>query len=206
MSELIENVNVTRMDLLKLGKRLELAKKGHKLLKEKRDTLINEFFEVMNEARGVREELAQKLENGRKKLIESKAVMGSGEVKSLAESSPEMEELEFDFREIMGVRVPKVKSSGTAKDFPLVFAPYVVQEALKDFREAVHKLVTLIEKEETIRRLGEEIKKIKRRTNALEYILIPNLEHTQSYIETRLEEMERENFFRLKIIKRKRSS
>lgn len=205
MPELLEDVNVTRMDLLELDERLELTRKGHKLLKEKRDTLINEFFEVMDEAKGVRKELAGKLESGRKKVIKSKALMGSSEVETLAECTPVLEGLEFDFRRIMGVKVPKVESSGCTDEFSNIFAPPVFHETLKDFREALQLLVDLIEKEETIRKLGEEIKKVKRRTNALEHILIPNLEYTQKYIETRLEEIERENFFKLKIIKRKKS-
>lgn len=206
MPKLIEGIHPTRMDLLKLKKRITLATRGHQLLSEKLDTLMSEFFKVMGQAKGIREELAISLESGRKNMTMAKALSPFGEIESVAASVDSRGEIDMDIRNLMGVKIPVIKESETEvrMSYSLIHTSAKLDESAADFNEAFNKLLTLIESEEALRRIGEEISKIKRRTNALEYILIPNLKHTQAYIRFMLEELERENFFRLKIIKRKR--
>jgi V/A-type H+-transporting ATPase subunit D len=205
MPKIIEGVHLTRMDLLKIKNRTRLATKGHKLLREKRDALIAEFFKVIDKAKGIREELSGTLSQGRINLVKAKALMGSSGIETIAESIPPTREIEFSFQNIMGVKIPKlVKEEGEELKYTLIFMTPKLEEAMKNFSSASRQLIRLIESEETVRRVGSEIKKVKRRTNALEYILIPNLDYTRRYIEFRLQEIERENFFRLKIIKKKK--
>lgn len=206
MPKLIEGIHPTRMDLLKLKKRITLATRGHQLLSEKLDTLMSEFFKVLEKARGIREELAVSLDSGRKNLAMAKALSPFGDIESAAASADARDEIELEIRNLMGVRIPVIKSpEGEPKTaYRFNYTSTKLDEAAGNFSEAFRKLLLLIESEESMRRIGEEVSKIKRRTNALEYILIPNLKHTKAYIQFMLEEIERENFFRLKIIKRKR--
>lgn len=208
MPKIIEGVRLTRMDLMKTRNKIRLATKGHRLLKEKRDALITEFFKVVDKAKGIRGELSDDLIQGRNNLIKTKALMGTSEVKSIAQSTPAMSEIEFGFRNIMGVKIPVVQNvealGSQEMNYTLMFATPKLEEATNNFAVASQKLIRLIESEETVRRVGNEIKKVKRRTNALEYLLIPNLEYTKRYIEMRLQEIERENFFRLKVVKKKK--
>ncbi|MCK5023666.1 MAG: V-type ATP synthase subunit D [Candidatus Aenigmarchaeota archaeon] len=208
MPRIIEGVRLTRMDLMKTRTKIRLATKGHKLLKEKRDALITEFFKVVENAKGIRGELSENLVQGRVNLIKTKALMGTNEVQSIANSTPAMGEVEFGFRNIMGVKIPVLQKADDIDEkkmsYTLMYATPKLEESTVNFSIAAQKLIRLIESEETVKRVGNEIKKVKRRTNALEYILIPNLEYTKKYIEMRLQEIERENFFRLKVVKKKK--
>ncbi len=194
------------MNMLKLKKRITLATRGHQLLSEKLDTLMSEFFEVLEKARGIREELAVSLEAGRKNLAMAAALSPFGEVEAAASSAGPISGVELEMRNLMGVRIPKLKVPENERkmDYSFGLSSSKLDDAAVNFSDALKKLLVLIESEESLRRIGEEVAKIKRRTNALEYILIPNLKHTNAYIRFMLEELERENFFRLKIIKRKR--
>ena len=205
MPKLIEGVHPTRMNLLKLKKRTKLAERGHQLLSEKLDTLMTEFFKVMEQARGIRQELAESLDAGRKDLAKARALSPFGEIEIVASSVGSRGDIELEVRNLMGVRIPEIKTPEVDIRIPYdySFASSKLDEAVKDFDDSYRKLLKLIQNEESLRRIGEEIAKIKRRTNALEYVLIPNLKHTQNYIRFMLEELERENFFRLKIIKKK---
>ncbi len=204
MPKVIAGVHLTRMDLIKVNNKIKLATKGHKLLKEKRDALIAEFFKIMEHARGVRKELSENLEKGRMDLVKAKAISGIGTVESVAEAAPSMGDVEFSFRNIMGVKIPEMKDEiKHAKKESYPHKTHMLKQAQEDFRKVAQDIVNLIIAEESVKRIGEETKKVKRRTNALEHIMIPNLVFTKRYIDLRLQEIERENFFRLKMIKRK---
>lgn len=206
MPKLIEGIHPTRMNLIKLKKRITLAIRGHQLLSEKLDTLMSEFFKVMEKARGIRQELDESLASGRRNLAIAKAMSPFGEIESAASSVGSGGDVQLEIRNLMGVKIPEISApeADVKMSYGFTFTSAKLDEAAKDFSDAYKKLLVLIENEESLRRIGEEIAKIKRRTNALEYVLIPNLKHTQNYIRFMLEELERENFFRLKIIKKKK--
>lgn len=209
MPEIIEGVHPTRMELLEIKERIELAEKGHKLLKEKRDSLLTEFFEVVEEAKGIREELGELMKKGRKSEVEAEALMDSSQVGINASSTPETAFINVEMKNIMGVSIPEIDleerdEEEREKNYSLISASSRLDDSKENFEKILEKLVQLIEVEETVRRLGEEIRKTKRRVNALEYNMIPLLKNTQKYIETRLEEMEREDFVRLKMVKKKK--
>ncbi|OUJ19123.1 Archaeal/vacuolar-type H+-ATPase subunit D [Methanonatronarchaeum thermophilum] len=208
--DIVDGVRPIRMDLLEMRERLELAEKGHDLLEEKRDALIMELFEVVKEAKGIREELEKELEEAFRMLIEAEAESGAVKIESLTTSVSETE-LEFDAakKNIMGVTVPKLEKQGNPKrkyrerGFSPIDTPPQLDEAAERFEEVLNMIVLVAEIEESIRLLSEEIEKTKRRVNALEYNLIPKFENTVDYIEMKLDEMERESFFRLKRVKAK---
>ncbi|MGB4363586.1 MAG: V-type ATP synthase subunit D [Methanothermobacter tenebrarum] len=204
--EIIEGINPTRMELLKLKQREKLAVKGYNLLKEKRNALIMEFFNILERVRGARERVEEKLKDAFKDLTEAQIMMGDMAVNKAAMAVKEFIKVEIDSRNIMGVVVPVVDIESTERSmvergYGLVDTSVKLDEAAKKFEESVSLIVELGEIEKSVRLLAGEIESTKRRVNALENIIIPRLQNTINYIEMRLEEMERENFVRLKMIK-----
>ncbi len=206
--EMIEGINPTRMELLKLKDREKLAVKGYSLLKEKRNALIMEFFNILERVKGSRENVEEKLKEAFEDLTAAQVIMGDLAVKKAALSVKESVEVDIDSRSIMGVVVPVVESSTSPertvveRGYGFVDTSVKLDEAAKKFEESIALIIELGEIEKTIILLASEIESTKRRVNALEHIIIPRLENTVKYIEMRLEEMERENFVRLKMIKK----
>ncbi|MBN2014838.1 MAG: V-type ATP synthase subunit D [Candidatus Altiarchaeota archaeon] len=207
MADIIEGVHPTRMELIEINKRIVLAVKGHKLLKEKRDALMTEFLQRIDQAGGLREELAETLNRAYEDLIDAEARMSIKSVQAVSSSTSEVGGIDITFGNIFGVRVPKVvftRAEGFRERYDMAFTSSKLDESVDGFERALKQVLNLVEKEETIRLLGEEIKKTTRRVNALEYVLIPRLYNTKRYIKMRLEEMERESFVRLKMVKAKK--
>ncbi len=205
--EMIEGVNPTRMELLKLKDREKLAVKGHSLLKEKRNALIMEFFNILERVKGSREDVEKTLKEAYKDLTAAQIVMGDLAVKKSAMSVKESVEIDIDSRSVMGVVVPVIDSdihqrTMVERGYGFLDTSVKLDEAARKFEESIKLIIELGEIEKTIILLAGEIESTKRRVNALEHIIIPKLENTVKYIEMRLEEMERENFVRLKMIKK----
>ena len=207
MPEIIEGVSPTRMELLWLRRREKLAVKGHDLLREKRDALIAEFLDVVSEVRGARKEVEDKLREAFDYLIIAQAGLGVEEVRQLSLMTPQEISLDISSRSIMGVSVPilelqdELTRNVTDRGYGFMDSSAAVDKCARSFEEALEKLIKLAEMEEAVRNLAGEVEKTKRRVNALEYVMIPRLKATRKYIQMRLEEMERENFTRLKKIK-----
>ncbi len=206
MPDIIEGISPTRMELLKLNRRVKLAEKGHKLLKEKRDALITEFLDIVEEVRGIRTEVESKLEDSYRNLLMAQATLGAESVKEISLVTAQDISMDFDTRNIMGVKVPLIEAGRITRDvtqrgYGFVDTSATVDECAKSFEESLELIIKLAEIEETVKRLATEVEKTKRRVNALEYIIVPRLGATAKYIRMRLEEMERENFSRLKKIK-----
>ncbi len=204
--EMIEGINPTRMELLKLKERAKLAVKGHSLLKEKRNALIMEFFNILERVKGARKNVEEKLAEAYEDLTTAQVIMGDMAVRKASMSVKESVEIDIDSRSIMGVVVPvvevgEVKRTMIQRGYGLVDTSAKLDEASRKFEESIELIIELGEIEKTIRLLAGEIESTKRRVNALEHIIIPKLQNTVKYIEMRLEEMERENFVRLKMIK-----
>lgn len=205
--EKLDGINPTRMELLNLKDRAKLSTKGHSLLKEKRDALIKEFFEILDRVQGSRDEVEKKLAIAYAELNKAQIDMGDMAVKRAALSVRESIELDISSRSIMGVSVPVVKSRSTHNDvisrgYGFAGTSANLDIAAKEFEESIKIIIELGEIEKTIIMLAKEVEATKRRVNALEHVMIPRINNTISFIEMRLEEMEREQFVQLKVIKR----
>ena len=204
--DIIDGINPTRMELLSLKNRTKLAVKGHGLLKEKRDALIKEFFDILDRVKGVREAAERSLKEANEALLEAQIAMGDLAVRKASLSVKESIDVDIKSRSVMGVSVPVTNVKMEERsiiDRGYSFSDTTIQldEAAKKFEESIKFLIELGEVEKTIFLLADEIEATKRRVNALEHIMIPRFENTEKYIDMRLPEMERENFVRLKMIR-----
>lgn len=205
-SEIIAGIHPTRMELLILKRRKDLAEKGHDLLKEKRDALIMEFFDILEDVRKLRNDVNEALKEAYDALAMTKMIMGPLKVEEVASSIPPILELDVSTRNVMGVRVPLLrveeKSESTLiSSYGFTDTSAKLDEAVEKFRNALKAIIRLAETEAAVKRLAEEIEKTKRRVNALKYVIIPRLTNTILFIELHLEEREREDLFRMKRIK-----
>jgi len=200
------DVKPTRSELIQLKNRIKLSERGHKLLKMKRDGLILEFFKILNQARNVRTELDAAFLRAEEKINLASAVNGMIVVRSVAFTAKESPEISLSGKNIMGVVVPKISSTGVKKTllergYGIIGTNSYIDETADSYEDLVEKIITAAELETTMKRLLDEIEKTKRRVNALEFKIIPELIAAMKYIRFMLEEMERENTFRLKRVK-----
>ena len=202
-----QDIKPTRSELLKLKKQIRLAKSGYSLLKKKRDGLILEFFEVLKKAKTLREELVNEYITALEKMNIARTLEGDLKVKSIAMAIKDIPDVKLTTKNIMGVKVPKIESSEIKKAFMErgygIYNSSAIDEAASAYEKVVEKIILAAEVETSMRKLLNEIEKTKRRVNALEFVVMPKLEKIKSFIQLRLEEMERENIFRMKRIKAK---
>jgi len=202
-----QDIKPTRSELLKLKRQIRLASSGYNLLKKKRDGLILEFFEVLRKAKTLREELVNEYKAALGKINIARTLEGDLKVKSIAMAIRDIPDVKLTTKNIMGVKVPRIESSEIKKAFLErgygIYNSSAIDEAAAAYEKVVEKIILAAEVETSMRKLLNEIEKTKRRVNALEYIVIPSLEKQKSFIQLRLDEMERENIFRMKRIKAK---
>ena len=197
------NIKPTRMELLLTRKKHKLAKKGHKLLKQKRDVLVMEFFNVLKEIKKLRQEISSKLVSAQNSLFNAQAIEGELNIERIAMGISSGTSIDIATKNIMGVKVPEIRDIKVDNQWYGYFQETVeLDNAIKQYREIFPRLMKLMEKQLMLKHMAEEIKKTKRRVNSLEYLTIPRLEKTKKIITFKLEELERENFSRLKIIKK----
>lgn len=202
------DVKPTRSELIKLNRQIKLAKSGHSLLKKKRDGLILEFFEILKSAKSVRGELAQRYVAAQKRMNIARTLYTDVRLRSLAFAVLESPEIAVETKNIMGVRVPKIESKKVVKTLmerklAIAGSTAVIDEAMSAYEKLVEDIVKVAEIETAMKRLLAEIEKTKRRVNALEFSVIPKMDALKKFIRLRLEEVERENIFRLKRVKAK---
>lgn len=198
----VMRVNPTRMELTRLKKRLVTAKRGHKLLKDKRDEMMRRFIELIRENKELREQVEEELSKALKSFVLARAAM-QGEVIEEAILMPSRTmTLELSKRNIMSVDVPVIKFSDDNENispFTYSFASTSgeLDGSISTLTKLMPKIIKLAEIEKTCNMLADEIEKTRRRVNALEYVMIPQLEETIKYITMKLSENERGNLTRL---------
>ena len=202
-----QDIKPTRSELLKLKKQIRLAKGGYNLLKKKRDGLILEFFEVLKKAKSLREELVNEYRIALEKINIARTLEGDLKVKSIAMAIKDIPDIKLTTKNVMGVKVPKIEASEIKKAFMErgygIYNSSAIDEAAAAYEKVVEKIILAAEVETSMRKLLNEIEKTKRRVNALEFAVIPSLDKQRAFIQLRLEEIERENIFRMKRIKAK---
>lgn len=212
MAEIIEGTHPTRMELLNIKKKTKLAEKGHRLLKEKRDALILEFMNAIKRAENIVSETTKQLKVAQDNLTIASATLGRQELGSVALATTGDIKVDTQFRNIMGVNIPRlniineIERRPDQRGYNLTFTSPVVDKVASEYEKTITHLVELAEVENILFALSEETRKVKRRVNALEYRVVPQLKETQKYIQMRLDEIERENFYRLKTVKKKRGA
>ncbi|MGE5484596.1 MAG: V-type ATP synthase subunit D [Ignavibacteriales bacterium] len=196
-------VNATRQELLKLKNRLKMAKRGHKLLKDKRDELMKEFLSLVRRDKELREKVESGLQSAYKSFLVSRAMLSEAVLEESFMVPTRTVKVEAGFRSIMSVPVPefKVSSEGDFMSYGLANTSQDLDDAVADYSEMLPFMVELAGVERAVELLSEEIEKTRRRVNALEYVLIPELEESVKSITMRLSEMERSNASRLMKIK-----
>ena len=204
----IREIQPTRSELLEVTKKIRLTKNGHKILKLKRDGLILEFFNILDQAKDLRQEIAKQYIQAKEKIAIAGAVDGVIAVRSAAYALTVHPEIQLRSRNLMGVVVPEIKSSRIVapldeRGYGIIGTSPRIDEAADAYEKLVETVVKAAELETTMKKLLEEIERTKRRVNALEFKVLPELEEIERFIRFRLEEMERDNIFRLKRIKSK---
>ncbi len=202
------DIKPTRSELLKLKVQIKLAKSGHSLLKKKRDGLIMEFFELLKTAKTVRVELADSFGVAQSNINKARLVHSDLKLRSLALAIQKDPELKVETKNIMGVRVAdikvdEIKKSMQERGIGALSSTTQIDNSISSYEVVVEKAIKVAEAETAMKRLLSEIQKTKRRVNALEFNRIPAMDDAKKFITLRLEEMERENVFRLKRIKSK---
>ncbi|MDX1612443.1 MAG: V-type ATP synthase subunit D, partial [Candidatus Thermoplasmatota archaeon] len=206
-----DEVKPTRMELIELKRRIKLSEKGHKLLKMKRDGLIIEFFDLLEEAKEAMAQLADAHRHASRMMAIAQAVDGEIVVKSAALSVQNSPRIGLETKNIMGVVVPRIESEDvhtklTERGYGLIGTSTRIDQAVDSFEDLVEAIIKAAEMETGLKKLLEEIEKTKRRVNALEFKVIPELKEARDFIAFRLDEMERETTFRLKKIKDKKQA
>jgi V/A-type H+-transporting ATPase subunit D len=191
------------MQLLRLRKRLAIARRGHKLLKDKQDELMRQFMELVKSVKGLRAEVEKGLHEAFQSFLLASATMPDQLVEE-AISMPNMRlQLKVSQRQIMNVRIPVLEPSvsGTVRCYGYAGTSGDLDISLQFLGSVLKQSLELAEAEKTLQLLADEIEKTRRRVNALEYTLIPNLNETIRYITMKLSEMERSNLSRLMRVK-----
>ncbi len=205
MAEL--RVNPTRMEMKRIQTRYQTARKGHKLLKDKRDELMKQFLDVVREDKILRERVEEALSKVYQSFTVASAV-SSPKMLEEALICPKKEgELSVEYKNIMSVTVPvfhlRVHAEGGSDsyNYGLAFTSGELDSSLRELNSILEDLIRLAELEKTAQLLAEEIERTRRRVNALEYILMPQYLATIKTIKMKLDENERGNTTRLMKVK-----
>ncbi|MCL2125525.1 MAG: V-type ATP synthase subunit D [Oscillospiraceae bacterium] len=202
-----KTISPTRMELTRLKTRLKTATRGHKLLKDKRDELMRQFLEIVRKNRELRLRVDEGLSNANRSLAVASAIMSPEMLEQSLLYPRHNIELDMAFNNIMSVNVP-VYSFNTELDdsssiFPYGFAQTSgeLDDALASLEGVFKDMLELAQVEKTMQLLADEIERTRRRVNALEYVMIPEMQTNIKYISMKLEENDRSTKVRLMKVK-----
>lgn len=202
------NVKPTRMELSNLKSRLVLSTRGHKLLKDKQDELMRQFINLIRENNILRDEVEKELTASMRSFVVAKSLLNEAFIEELFAVPATAVELDIQENNIMSVVVPQMNFSMVDQDdkstdlqYGYVNSNGELDDAIKKIEDILPKLLKLTEIEKTCQLLADEIEKTRRRVNALEYKMIPQLQETIRYIQMKLEENERSSIVRMMKVK-----
>lgn len=196
-------VNPNRMELLRLRRRLVVARRGHRLLRDKLEGLLREFIQLSKEYLLIRREVDEGFQKVRRSMFLAESSMMPFSLPLSLLSKTSLSSFKKEIKRLMGVKVPfyEIDLSDLTISYGFTFTNTDLDEAVEYIKELFLKLVRLAQIEITIRIMIKEISRTKRRVNALEYVLIPQMEETARYITFRLDELDRSNVSRIMAIK-----
>ena len=201
------NINPTRMELTRLKKKLTTALRGHKLLKDKRDELMRQFLDLVRENKSLRQRVEAALETSNKRFMLARAAM-QDEALNTALLAPKQEVfLECSTKNVMSVEIPqftyktRTPHEGDIFSYGFAFTSGELDEAVESLSGVLPELLRLAETEKSCQLLASEIEKTRRRVNALEHVMIPELHENIKYITMKLDENERSTQIRLMKVK-----
>ena len=203
----MEQVNPTRMELIKKNAQIKLAEQGKDLLREKMDVLIREFFHIMESVSKSRDELEIVAATAQRSLLTALAVDDPVTLKSASFATRRGLSLDIKGKNVMGIAVPVIEKKRVSKGvlergYSIIGVSGRIDEAAEKFEMELDLIIELSETETSLKRLGGEIQITRRRVNALEQIMIPELKKQAKYIKNAIDEREREDLFRLKKVKK----
>ena len=204
---MIQNIAPTKSNLLRTKDNLKLSKTGYNLIDKKRTVLIKEMMQQIEKAKEIQSDVKDLFEKAYNVLQEANITMGVRQVQDIALSIDKAEHFDITYKSIMGLDVPTVKYEKQVlrPHYSMYMTGEAIDEAIMIFQKIKMLTYRLAETENTVYKLSIEIKKNQKRANALEKMQIPNLEETVKYISESLEEKEREDFYRLKKIKKRKA-
>ena len=201
------NINPTRMELTKVKRQLEVAIKGHHLLKDKRDELMRQFLELIREIQELRQKVEGKMMEVNQGFAMASSIMQKEVLVSALMMPSQSVSLDISTKNVMGVSVPVFDISqatdgvSDALSYGYAFTSGDLDQAILTLSALVPDLLLLAQLEKTAQLLAAEIEKTRRRVNALEYIMIPNYQDTIRYITMKLDDYDRSNTTRLMKVK-----
>lgn len=203
----MRQVSVTRMELLARKVQIALATQGRELLEQKRTALMKEFLSIADTVMERSDALQQASANARQALARAEAFAGTEAVRSVALASRTELPLQVTSASVMGIRVPHIEQKRVSRPvmgrgYSIVGTSLTIDEAASAFEMEVDSIIQLAESELRLTRLASEIQRTSRRLNALDHLLIPRLEAERDSIQLALDERERSDHFRLKLMKR----
>jgi len=201
------NIPPTRSNLLRVRETLRMARKGYEILDKKREVLTSELVQMAHDAETLQQQLREQFETAYRGLDEARLSVGRERVEWAALAVNESVDVQIRLRSVMGVPIPTIESRGSPPEmsYGLGDTTASLDEACTLFRELLAQIPAYAEMVTSVWRLAKELQKTHRRVNALEHVFIPEYEATVAYIESTLEEREREDTFRLKRIKSRKT-
>ncbi|MBM3231297.1 V-type ATP synthase subunit D [Candidatus Peregrinibacteria bacterium] len=187
------NVNPTRMALMDIKRRTKSAQRGHKLLKDKQDGLMQQFLLIIRSAKAIRARVEEGLGEAFRTFLVASAWLTDGQLDNALSSPQAKIELVVDIKSVMSVRIPffKIQKSGTVKTYGLAGTNALLDKAVEAFDELFVVLIELAQIEKQAEALAIELETTRRRVNALEHKMIPDFKETVKYIKMKLDETER---------------
>lgn len=200
-------VNPTRMELTKLKKKLVTATRGHKLLKDKRDELMRQFLDLVKENKALREKVEEGIKSANKNFVLAKAVMQDEYLNTALLASKQSVSIDVGMKNVMSVNIPSFDVKTRTADendmysYGFAFTSCDLDYAVKSLSEVFPSMLRLAETEKACQLMASEIEKTRRRVNALEHVMIPDLQKNIKYISMKLDENERSTQIRLMKVK-----
>ena len=196
---MLENVNATRMELLRLRRRVALATRGHRLLSEKRDEICRQLVSIARSLKDLREQVEKELLETTRRFMMARSTMEPEDMRAAIDVSTKRLTLLVKFASIMSVKVPELTKeiSGDIMCYGFATTSGELDMALRALERAFDSLIELAEKEKQAQLLARELQMTRRRVNVLEHVVIPELGETIRFIYSKLGEAERDNISRL---------